>query len=274
MRVGIIGTGNMGKILIESFLDGKAVTPASLTIMNRTKWKALEIKKIYKEINIANHPIEVVKKTDLLFICVKPHDVYTVLKEISPYLTKDQCIVSITSPISVEQLESIVSCSVARAIPSITNRALAGITLLTYGKNCEEKWKKTIQNILEAISTPVEIKEEITRIASDIVSCGPAFFSYITQKFIEGAVKETQINKETATILASEMLIGFGELLKKGFYTLPSLQDKVCVKGGITGEGIKVLESGIDDVFEKVFHATNEKYQNDLIQTNKLFTLK
>ena len=93
--------------------------------------------------------------------------------------------------------------------------------------------------------------------ASDIVSCGPAFFSYLIQKFISAAVKETEIDEETATQLASGMLIGMGQLIEKNFYTLPTLQEKVCVKGGVTGEGIHVLEnSPVEQTFQKIYRAT------------------
>lgn len=124
----------------------------------------------------------------------------------------------------------------------------------------------------EKFSTPLEIEDDITRAASDIVSCGPAFFSYLTQRFIEGAVDETEIDTETATKLASEMLIGLGELLKKGYYTLPTLQEKVCVKGGITGEGINVLERQLGDTFNQLFQATQAKYEDDKQSLKNLVT--
>lgn len=83
---------------------------------------------------------------------------------------------------------------------------------------------------------------------------------------------ETEIDTETATKLASEMLIGLGELLKKGYYTLPTLQEKVCVKGGITGEGINVLERQLGDTFNQLFQATQAKYEDDKQSLKNLVT--
>lgn len=177
MKIGIIGTGNMGRILAEAILDGKAVSPSSLIITNRTLSKALEIKAINEEIIVKKSAVEVAKQSDAVFICVKPHDVYKVLEDILPVLSPDKCVISITSPISTEQLERVVSCSVVRAIPSITNRALAGVILLTFGKKCEEKWKKQLFDLFTTFSEPMEIENNITRVASDIVSCGPAFLA-------------------------------------------------------------------------------------------------
>lgn len=273
MKIGIIGTGNMGRILTEALIEGKAASPSSMIITNRTIMKALDIQRTYPDVTVAKNAMDVAKKADVIFVCVKPNDMFKVAQSIIPYLTKDNCIVSITSPISVSQLQAVFPCSVARAIPSITNRALAGVSLLSYGSQCNPHWKHTLAEMFECISTPVEIEENITRVASDIVSCGPAFFSYLTRKFIHAAVSETQIDEETATKLASEMLIGLGELLRKEIYTLPTLQEKVCVKGGITGEGIKVLENELGLVFEHIFQATHAKFDEELVKIKKQFTL-
>jgi competence protein ComER len=271
MKIGIIGTGNMGRILAEALIDGNAVSPSSMMITNRTLAKALDIQKIYPGLAIGHNAIDVAENSDAIFICVKPHNMLEVVERINPVLSKDKCIISITSPISVEQLERKVDCSVIRIIPSITNRALAGVSLFTYGTRCSAEWKNALNALFKKVSVPVEIEENVTRVASDIVSCGPAFFSHLVQSFISAAVKETEIDQETATVLASEMLIGLGELLSKNHYTLPTLQEKVCVKGGITGEGIKVLDSETGDMFEKIFQATHKKFEEELEKVQEQF---
>ncbi|MBY0146795.1 late competence protein ComER [Neobacillus niacini] len=271
MKIGIIGTGNMGTILIEALIDGKAVSPSSMVITNRTKTKAMLLKNKYKGIRVGENAAEVASQSDLVFLCVKPLDVYTIINEINPQLNNRKCVISITSPIDTNQLEAKTSCSVIRVIPSITNRALAGVSLITYGEHCSDNWKTKVESLFAKISVPVTIDDRITRVASDIVSCGPAFFSYLLQRFILAAVKETEIDQETATVMASEMIVGLGELIKQGHYTLPSLQEKVCVKGGITGEGIKVMEEELGDLFEHIFQATHNKFNEDLEKVNSQF---
>ena len=271
MKVGIIGTGNMGKIIIEALIESRAISPSNLMITNRTIKKAEEIKERFKTVNVIHSNEEVIHASDLLFICVKPHDVFKIIQENKNSFSKDKCVVSITSPVSVHQLQSVLSCSCARFIPSITNRALSGVSLLTYGSQCSDQWKYELSELVKNISTPVPIDENVTRVASDIVSCGPAFFSYLTQRFIDAAVEVTEIDKETATVLASELLVGLGDLLKKDIYTLPTLQEKVCVKGGVTGIGIGVMEKELGDVFQQLFKATQEKFEDDIAKTKSQF---
>lgn len=271
MKVGMIGTGNMGTILTEALINGGAVSPSELTVTNRTLGKAYDLQKRYEEINVAQKPDEVIKESELIFICVKPFDIVKVVKEQQALFTKEKCLVSITSPIEVKWLENYVASSCARIIPSITNRALSGVSLVTFGESCEDRWKSFLKEMFSKVSVPVEIDESIVRVASDIVSCGPAFYCYLTRRLIDAAVKETSIDEKTATILSESMLIGFGELLKKGYYSLPALQEKVCVKGGITGEGIDVLKRETGDMFEKLFQATHKKFADEANSIEKAF---
>ncbi|MCC3356650.1 late competence protein ComER [Bacillus sp. REN16] len=271
MNIGFIGTGNMGKILIESFVESLAIPPSKLIITNRTIEKAIVIKNSLPDITVASSNEEVVRACDLIFICVKPLEIHPLLHQLSSSLTSNKCIVSITSPISVEQLESLVNCQVARIIPSITNRALTGVSLFTFGGRISSRFKDYLEFLFEQISSPVHINHEITRVASDIVSCGPAFFTYLLRRFVDAAVKETKITEEQATKLASEMIIGMGNLLEKEIYTLPALQEKVCVKGGVTGEGINAIEKHIGELFEEVFRSTHRKFDEDIYEVGKQF---
>ncbi|MFD0048271.1 late competence protein ComER [Actinomycetes bacterium NPDC127524] len=266
MKIGFIGTGNMGTILIEAFLGAGAVRPEEITVTNRTLSKAYTLQERCGAISVAETAEETARRADLIFLCVKPLQFAEVIAKIKPAVTQEQCVVSITSPISVAQLESQLNCHCARFIPSITNRALSGVSLLTFGESCSREWQEKISDLAKSISAPVSIPNEITRAASDIVSCGPAFFSFLARAFIDGACQATKIDEATATILTQNMLAGLGELLSQEIYSLPALQEKVCVKGGITGEGIKVLEGAIGDMFPRLFEATQAKFEEDLEQ--------
>ncbi len=271
MNIGIIGTGNMGKILIDAFIESIAVPPSNLTITNRTLSKARKIGESYPDIKVVETSEDVVAASDLIFICVKPLEIHPLLEKLNKDLPKTKCIVSITSPVAVSQLESVVDCQVARVIPSITNRALAGVSLITFGESCNEGTRNYIETLFNHISETVHIEDSITRVASDIVSCGPAFFSYLLRRFVDAAVKETKISEDQAITLASGMIVGMGKLIEKEIFTLQTLQEKVCVKGGVTGEGIKVLEAELGEMFEHLFQSTHAKYYEDIEEVSKQF---
>ncbi|WP_042345780.1 late competence protein ComER [Bacillus massiliigorillae] len=271
MIVGIIGTGNMGSILADALLQSNSVQASCLKVYNRTQTKALNLQQQHPQIEISTSIRQITQDCQLIFVCVKPGDMYPLFVEMEKVISKDKCVVSITSPISTKQMDTVLSCSTARFIPSITNKVLSGVSLITFGASCKEEWRQIIRTLAKNISEGIEIENNITRVSSDIVSCGPAFFSYLAQCFIDGATATTGIDKQTATILTEKMLIGFGDLLKSGQYSLPTLQEKVCVKGGITGEGIKILESEVGDMFQQLFQTTHHKFAEEISKIEKQF---
>lgn len=272
LNVGVIGVGNMGTILIESFIQSSSLKESEIIIFNRTEAKANAMKKKYPKLFVASSANEIAKCCDIIFICVKPLQFHSLLSQIRNDLAEDTIIVSITSPITVRQLEEIVPCKVARIIPSILNRALAGPSLISFGSRCTNDDKNLLLDLIENISTPLLINENITRVSSDIVSCGPAFMSYLLQQFIQASVRQTDITLEEATKLTTDMIIGLGKLLEKEIYTLPTLQEKVCVSGGITGEGIRVLQEEIGEMFDHLFQATHAKFLEDKQKISEQFS--
>lgn len=263
MNIGVIGTGSMGTILLESFIESGVCLENQLLITNRTISKATELANRFPVLDVVEETTDLVQQSDVIFLCVKPLQFPNVLEEIAPFCHESKLLISITSPITITQLEDMVDCKVARAIPSILNRALTGSSLLSFSDRCTTEDRHFLTRLMSLISKPLLIDEDITRVSSDIVSCGPAFMSYLLQQFIDGAVRQTNITKEDATTLATNMMIGMGKLLEKGHYTLPTLQQRVCVPGGITGEGIKVLEREIGDMFDHLFQQTHAKYYED-----------
>ncbi len=271
MQIGFIGTGSMGSILIEGFIESHALLPSQIIASNRSPEKVHLLAERYPGLKKACGNREVVEESQLVLICVKPTEYKEVLDEIALTTRPAQIVISITSPIYIRDLENHLSCKVARVIPSITNLVGSGTSLVTFSERCNQSDRRKILRLFSHISHSVEISEDITRIASDISSCGPAFVSFLLQKWIEAAVEETSISREEATYLTTQMMIGFGKLLSEGKFSLPSLQQRVCVPGGITGEGIKALDKESGDLFNRLFQTTHAKFDEDINKVRQMF---
>ncbi|MNG18786.1 late competence protein ComER [compost metagenome] len=70
------------------------------------------------------------------------------------------------------------------------------------------------------------------------------------------------------------MTLGTGKLLTTGGFNPISLQKRVSVPGGITAEGLRILEKELCGVFSQVITATHAKYEEDIEKAEQLFTLK
>ncbi len=271
MQTGFIGTGSMGTILIESLIESKAITPKEIFVSNRTYTKAEALAQRYPGLTACQENWQVAQQSDLFFLCIRPLQFKEVIDEIRPFIRSDQRIVSITSPVEIGDLEQQLPAKIAKVIPSITNSVQSGASLIVVGERFNGHETQELFRLMKQISQPEWIDEKFTRVCSDIVSCGPAFLSYILQRLIQGAVDETGLSAEKASALTSQMLIGMAELLSKERFTLETLQERVCVPGGVTGEGLKVLEKRLEGVFNDMYVETHRKYAEDIEGVKTLF---
>ncbi|MFC0333628.1 late competence protein ComER [Paenibacillus sepulcri] len=264
MNVGFIGIGSMGSLLIDSFIGSGALEPSQITASNRTFAKAEKL--AVRHLGLRAVPLnrDAVIGQDLIFLCIKPLEYKRVIEEIRGILSEDQIVISITSPVLIEQLENSLPCKIAKVIPSITNYVCCGATLCMYGDRLNEADKARLNNLFSMISAPLAIDEKHTRIVSDISSCGPAFMAFVLQSFINAAVEETGIPREEAEIVASAMLYGTGQLLTEGGMSPETLQARVAVPGGITAQALALLSRELDGVFNAVIRTTHAKYEEDL----------
>lgn len=102
----------------------------------------------------------------------------------------------------------------------------------------------------------------------------PGVYRLFLQQWAEAASRQTGIGRAEALRLGAEMLHGTGKLLTEGGFTPEQLQRRVAVPGGVTAEGIAVLQSGLEHVFTGLIETTHRKYDEDLGKLNHLFGLQ
>lgn len=260
---GFVGTGNMGRMLIEAMIRSGALPADRITACNRTSRKAEELAEAHPGLRVVPTAEDVARSAEVVFICVRPADVPDVVDAVSAVVKEHQLVVPIASPICVRDLEDVLPAKVALVIPSVVNRALCGATLCVYGGRMTDADVRRLESLLSPFSTPVRIEERFVRIASDISSCGPAFLALFLQKFVDAAVTETGINRELAVRLVSAMTLGTAKLLTSESFTFVSIRERVAVPGGITALGLELLEREWNDVFIRLVRATHAKFAED-----------
>ena len=271
MKVGFIGTGSMGSLLIDTFLSSGALQPQEVLASNRSPHRLAQLAERHPGMMICSSNTETATLSDIVFLCIKPLEFKAITDEIGSCLHKDQIVVSITSPVQLYHLEPALPCKIAKVIPSITHQMRSGTSLCVFGDRLNKNDKQILIQLLSYISVPIEISEDHTRIASDFSSCGPAFLSYFIERWIEAAVEATGIDETLISTLAGEMLLGTGKLLTEGDFSPQKLQERVAVPGGITAEALNHLRNSLEGVFERLIMTTHHKYDEDVSKLDLLF---
>ncbi len=255
MRIGIIGTGNIGGMLSKAFAT--AHPEAQVTIYNRSRGKANRVAAGLANVYVTNSSIEAAQGADTVFLCTKSTDGWSVLDEVAPRLSRSQTLVTTISSIPLSDIEQITDASVAKVIPSVVQSVQSGVILVTYGPTMAQNARERLTQLLSSIAHPQAVSEAQVRVYSDLCSCGPAFMSELLVHWADAAASTGNITNEDAESMLVGTLIGLADLLRSG-KSLGEVITSVAVPGGVTETGILSLRQSVPQVFQQLHQATQQ----------------
>jgi pyrroline-5-carboxylate reductase len=119
-KIGIIGYGNMGKMILSKFVQSTVIDEGNLFIANRTYEKIKNLNTMYPKIIICKNNTDVANNVDILFICVKPLEIRTVLTGIIEDIKDNSHIISLNGSVLFTQLKQIcMNKKISKVIPSV-----------------------------------------------------------------------------------------------------------------------------------------------------------
>lgn len=259
-KIGFIGYGSMGSMLMEGFIREGAVREEDVWVSTRTKAKLETIKAHYPGVHTVYDNSDAVRFADLLFVCVKPLDFPDVLEEIRPVIDEHKHLVSIAGPVKVKQIESLLPCRVTKLIPTATSLVSGGISLVCHGERVSDENKSDLEAMLSAISTVKCVPEAQIPLATELTSCGPGLYSAILKELASAALRHgTAITREEAEEMILRTMLGTCRLALERGLSLDGIIGRVATKGGITEEGVKVFYEDLPNIFDRMFDVTLEK---------------
>jgi len=251
-RIGFIGSGKMAEAMIKA-LSGDAEIISS----DKDKDRLNHIQREYGTAITTNNS-DVVEKSKVIVLAVKPQHIDFVLEEIKDVVT-DQLIVSIAAGVTLEHLEGYLKGKrVIRVMPNtpcLVGEMAAGFAA---GKNATEEDIKTVGDMLKSAGNAFPLEEKDLDVVTGLSGSGPAFLAYVADAMIEGGVSQG-LNKDVATELTLQTMVGTGKLLQTGI-SPKELISMVSSPGGTTIAGRGVLEkSDLKDVIIRTIKAATER---------------
>ncbi len=242
-RIGFIGAGKMGGILIKGILRNRLVSPRNLWICDKfieklTLW-AKEGANVFVEIE------PVVKNADVLFLAIKPQDISGVLEHLKGRVQSGQLIISlvagVTTSLLIKELGN--EISLIRIMPNTPALLGEGITAISSTKRVNPEQRILVKRIMAAIGEVVEVPESQQNAVTGLSGSGPAYIYTVIQGLIKGGVR-AGLSPELAFRLATQTALGAARMAKESNSSLEELRQAVASPGGTTIEGLKVLNEG------------------------------
>lgn len=240
MRIGFIGAGMMAEALIKSFISSKVTVPAKISASD-LRDERLKIVSRDTKAFCAKDNIEVLKRSEIVFIAVKPQVIGQVLSQIREHV-KGKLIISIAAGITLKQLTGQLDYNrVVRVMPNtpcLVGEMAAGYS---FASGCADKDKETVSVLLNSAGVALELEESSLDAVTGLSGSGPAFIAYILEPMIEAGI-EAGLDKQTARKLALATASGTALLLMKTGLEPQSLIKMVRSPNGTTHEGMLKLE--------------------------------
>jgi pyrroline-5-carboxylate reductase len=242
MKIGFIGAGKMAEAIMAGLID-KAFTPAdSLFASDISGARLAEVsRRLGVRITLDN--AEVLRLAQVFFLAVKPQQLDQVLREIAPYLTADHLVVSIAAGKTTTLIESLLPVGrVVRVMPNIACLVGEGMNVFTRGARASDPDTAIVKAMLECCGRAVELPESQFDAVTALSGSGPAFFAYLLDRLVDGAVREG-LSRQDALVLAAQTMQGTARMLQATGMEPAALASAVTSAKGTTAAGRDILET-------------------------------
>ena len=244
----------MATMLIKGLIAYAGAAVTDLIVTRKNKDKLFEINEAFPDIHVAEDASEVVRNAKLVFICVKPMEVKDVLLEMKPYITRDSHIISLAGMVSLNSILSMVDCMVSKLTPSIVSEIGEGISLICYSAGVAESDRQLLRQYMEKLGRVKIVDEEDLPFAVKLTSCNPGLIASILDNMTRAAAPfTTSFTMEEIIEMVTFTACATTKLLLEKQWDYNAMIERVATKGGITEEGVLVLNEMLPGVFDKMF---------------------
>ena len=242
IKIGIIGLGNMGTAILRGLV--KKLNRANLFGYDKDREKNKIIKKNLK-INICESIEDLVKKSKVTFLCVKPQDLKEVLKELEKTLSsikEKKIFISIAAGIPLKFLEKYLKNNpVIRVMPNLGAKVFESLNAYSCGKFTKEDDEKIGVRLLNSFGVSIKVKESFLDKITALSGSGLAYFFYFFEALEESA-KKLGFSESDSKFLVYQTMKASLKLLESENLDAQSLRKKVTSKKGTTERAIKIFK--------------------------------
>ncbi len=250
LNLGIFGFGHMGQAIFRLLLKQYKINSKLNFFIY-----SLGVKQVKRATCLSNLE-ELIKKCDIIFICVKPQDFYALNKT---YKAPGKIIVSIMAGVKVAKIKKIFpSSKIIRAMPNLPLLVGQGVIGWRAEKTINKKELKLIKNIFSAFgySLIVKTEDELDKITA-LTGSGPAYVFLFFNALIKSAVA-LGFSPKIAKPMITKLILGSLEYVDERNENLVDLINQVKSRGGTTEAALKKID--LNKFYEQWRNAIYQAY--------------
>ena len=233
MKIGFIGTGNMGGALASAAARSGEV---EVLLANRTKAKAETLAERIGAVVSSNEIIA--READHIFLGVKPQMIVDVLKGIAPALKERKSapvLISMVTGLDIARIQELAGGDypVIRIMPNMPAAVGEGVIFYACSGNCDKAQQEAFLRYMAPAGKLFPLAEELHAAGSAVAGCGPAFAAIFLESMADGGVA-CGLPRASAIQYAAQMMLGTAKMVLETGQHPGVLKDSVCSPAGST----------------------------------------
>lgn len=240
-RIGFIGGGNMAEALIKGLLAG-AFPAERIMASEPSEVRREHLAEAYG-IELTSDNLELICKSEIVVLAIKPQIVAEVLDEIAGGYSEDKLVVSILAGTSCASIEKYFQGAprVVRVMPNTPALVGEGASAICRGHSASQEDLQQVSKLFEAVGKVQVIDERQMDAVTGLSGSGPAFIYTVIEALADGGVREG-LRRDIAHALAVQTVVGAALMVRETGVHPAILRDQVCSPGGTAIAGISTLE--------------------------------
>lgn len=242
-KIGFIGCGNMGGAILKGILSANLVKENDIFVHTSTKAKMEQLASLY-HIQVASSNVEVVMKSDIIFLAIKPYLFERIFEEIKDVIEPTKLFVSIAAGQSLSNMlvmSGRLDTKIIRTMPNTPVMVGEGMSAATPNINCNETDVLAIMNIFTSFGKCEIIDEQLMDAIPSVSGSSPAYVFMMINALCDGAVRDG-MTRQQALVFASQAVLGSAKMVLESGIHPEQLKDMVCSAKGTTIEAVASLE--------------------------------
>lgn len=240
-KIGFIGAGNIGKSLIQGFLDSQTVKKENIFVSDLIPGRQKKICDRFGVVSAKSNE-DVVESANVIILALRSADIMNVLEPIRSIFNPLQIVISLAPAISIESIKKVLpECRVGRVMPSISSYVRKGVIGFC-AQSSDSALEGSILDIFSPLGEMIKLNE-IDEFESFSIACssGVAFVFELMQYWQEW-IEERGIDTQTARLMTVETFLGASTLASQAkVTTLEKLQARAITKRSVTEAGLSSM---------------------------------
>lgn len=244
-RWGFLGAGKMATALVRGMIRAGTATPERIAASDPVE-PARAALAAETGVAVFGSNLEVVARSDVVVLAVKPQSLTAVLAEVAPAVTADHLVVSIAAGVSMATLAAGLGPEPRRLVrvmpntPALVGEGASGYCLGPHARPDDEA---VVASCLGAVGRAFRVPENLLDAVTGLSGSGPAFVYLMIEALSDGGVR-VGLPRDVATALAAQTVLGGARMVLETGLHPGVLKDQVTSPGGTTIAGLHALERG------------------------------